>query len=147
MNLEDLEEKCLTYLQQTANPMVPLDTLLGYLKRDAEFADLDPNDALDFLRKHEQFHVIDGPAETDPETADELNGTGVSSGSRIILHNRIPPPAELTSLIVRQFDTMTDALQKALDEALREGNPNAAGKVSEMLDRMEALREAFKKVL
>ncbi len=147
MNLEHLEELCTKYLEQTANPLVPLDTLFQYLQRDATCADISRNELLAFLNKHEMFHIIETMPQTDSGTAEQLNDIGIQPGPRVILRTRIPTPAELTGLIERQLNAMSDALNKAYEEAEQEGNEEAVERTREMLDRLEHLHEAFKKIL
>lgn len=63
MILEDIEQKCLSYLKQVTRALVPFKRLspCAYLRRQDELGPFDEQDLLDFLRKHELFQVIESP--------------------------------------------------------------------------------------
>jgi hypothetical protein len=145
MNLEEVEQRVFDILQQSANPLVPLSTILRSLWQNEEFGNLTAEDLLAFLRKHELFHVIDlGPG--DPAMLDELKESGIPSGPRVVLKSRIPGKAELGEMMADHMATMIKALQGALEEARREGNYQTMARVSEMLNRAEHLRQELDKL-
>jgi hypothetical protein len=147
MNLERMEEKCIEYLEQTSNPIVPLDNLLRFLWRDDEFTEVTRAELLSFLRKHELVDVVDADADEDTERAAEYADAGIAPGPRVILKSRMPSKAEMSELINAQLGTMTDALRKAFQEAARQGDNEACTKIRDVLERTEALREQLAKVL
>ncbi len=147
MNLEYLEEQCVKYLAQTTNPLVPLDALLAFLQRDPQCAEITQRELLAFLGEHEMFNIMDPLPVSDAETASELAELGISPAPRVILRRRIPTRAELTGLIERQLMSMTEAIQRARDEATANGSTDAIEKADQILERLDALHEAMRKVL
>jgi hypothetical protein len=147
MNLEVVEHKCLLYLKQAANPLVPVATLLNHLRNDTECGEVTECDLLGFLRKHELFKVLEAPRDLDPDEAAELAELGIVTGPRVILTTRIPTKAEIAAAITEHMDRMTDALAQAQENAQRREDPEAEEKVREILDRAEDLKKKFKDLL
>lgn len=148
MNLELVEQRCLKYLEQAATPLVPLRTLLAHVRKDEQFGDVSEQDLLSFLRKHEQVHVIEADADSDPEQAEAMAQGGFSQGPYIILRTRIPTKSEMALLIQEQLEKMITALEGALGEAIKSGDDENQRRVQELIERSQEFRdklgEAFK---
>jgi len=147
MNLELVEQRCLKYLERAATPMVPLRTLLAHLRQDEKFADVSEQDLLSFLRKHEQVHVIEADANTDPEQAQAMAESGFSQGPYIILRTRVPTKAEMAALIQEQLEKMIAALEGARDEAVNVGDGEGQHRIQELLEKSQEFREKLGKAL
>jgi len=145
MNLELVEQRCLKYLEQAASPMAPLRTILAHLWKDEEFADVTEQDLLSFLRKHEQVHVIEADADTDPEQAQTMADAGFSQGPYVILRARVPTKSEMAALIQGQLEKMTGALERALDEAVNVGDGEGQRRIQELLEKSREFREKLGK--
>jgi hypothetical protein len=142
MNLEAIEQKCLSYLKQVKNPLVPISTLLRRLDQDEACRGVREQELIDFLRKHELFRVIDAPeAHKEPGTIAELASEGIDSGPRVILVTRIPTQSEMKATISRQLETMTGALARAQAMAAESGDAAAYQKITEILERADTLEK------
>ena len=102
MSLEKIEERCLAYLRQASNPMVPVQTLLEYCQRDPDCGKLDFKELVDFLRPHELVHVVQQyrrarrgmPVHRRSPDDDPAAGSANGTRSRILLwHPIVVPPA------------------------------------------------------
>lgn len=145
MNLEFIEQRSVEHLSQTENPVVPIATLLLRLRQHPECSGLTEAELVGFLRKHPLFRVLDPPADTHSAGWQEkLAEVGVETGPRVILQSRIPTNAEMGVLIERNLGQMTEALEKALEEAIREGRVETQRRIQEMLDRSNELRRRFR---
>ena len=145
MNLEHVEQRCLKYLEQSASPMVPLRTLLAHLWKDEEFAGVSEQDLLSFLRKHEAVHVIESDSDADPEQAQAMADAGFTQGPYIILRTRIPTKSEMAVLMQEQLETMTRALERAMDEAINSGDAEAQHRIQELMEKSQEFREKLGK--
>ena len=144
MNLERIEQKCLSYLTQVANPLVPISTLMAHINEDEECRGISERDLTDFLRTHELFRVFDPSfPETVPDAAAEWSSGGIAAGPRVILVTRIPTPSEMLAVISDQFEKMNEALVRAQAEAAENGDTEAYERISEILRRAEALGNKF----
>jgi len=142
MNLEDIEQQCLTYLRQVSNPIVPVRTLLNYLHQNEEWALLGEGDLLAFLRGHDDVRVLESPL------GEEAGLHGVAeAGPRVILKARVPTAPEMTALVDQQLADMTKALERALQEAAARGDKQACDRIAAMLRRAAALRDSARKLL
>jgi hypothetical protein len=140
MNLEHIEQKCLNYLMQVKNPLVPISTLMTHLNDDEQCRGVLEQDLIDFLRKHELFRVMDPPSPGEGSGADaDWPSDGIDSGPRVILVTRIPTPAEMAAMIEDQMEKMTKALSLAQAEAAEAGDADGFAKISEVMKRAEAL--------
>jgi hypothetical protein len=146
MNLELVETKCVNYLKQTQNPLVPVSILLSHLRQDALCSDITEQELLEFLRPHELFKVVE-PPDRDEEEIEDLDAVGIPSGPRVILNTRVPTPAEISDLLGKQMQTMTDALYRALAEATQSGDTESCERISEILSRAEQLQQQIEDVL
>jgi hypothetical protein len=141
MNLEQVEQRSLKYLEQSASPMVPLRTLLAHLRKDESFADVAERDLLSFLRKHELVHVIEADSDSDPEQAEAMAEAGFSQGPYIILRTRIPTKVEMAVLMQEQLETMIGALERAFGEAVNSDDEEGQTRIRELLDKALEFRE------
>lgn len=142
MNLEAIEQRCLAYLKQVSNPLVPLDTLMRYLERDAQCGVSSRQELLGFLREHELFRVIEPGL--DPGTAvgaDDASALGLPGGPYVILSTRVPTRHQMAEMVFAQFETMVQALDAARSEAQRLGDAARVTKVNALLKRAEGIRE------
>ena len=140
MNIEVIEQKCISYLSQAANPLVPISTLLRHLNDDEACRGVRERELIDFLRKHELFRVVDPPdSHGDPEIAGELSSHGIDTGPRVILVTRIPTASEMSALISGQLKKMTSSLARAQAEAAESGDAEAYQKLTEILNRADDL--------
>lgn len=132
--LEDVETECLRYLGKVSNPAVELDVLMAHLDDALGDVSLSRSEVEDFLEHHERIRVISAPG------ADERGG-GPLRGPLVILADRIPERRELWTAMIRQLDTMWEALQRALGEARTAGDMNRVNEISDALARVERMRE------
>ncbi len=146
MNLEWIETKCVNYLKQTQNPIVPISILLNHLRQDASCGALTEHDLLEFLRPHESFKVID-PPEREEEELEDLESLGIPTGPRVILTTRVPTRDEISGMLGQQMQTMTDALYRALAEATEAGDTEACKQINEILQRAEQLQQKIEDAL
>jgi len=147
MNLEKIEEKCLHYLAQASNPLVPIDTLLAYCQRDPDCGKLDRQELLDFLRPHAQFQVMEGlemGSAIDPET---FKAAGIHMGQRAILKSRVPSKDEITEMLFGQLKDMTDVLVASLNQAKAAKDEERVEQLEEALKKSEALRAKMNNLL
>ncbi len=136
-----VEQRCLKYLEQAANPLVPLRTLLAHVWKDETLADVSEQELLSFLREHELVHVIEADDDADPEQAQTMAEAGFSQGPYIILKTRIPTKAEMAVLMQEQLGKMIIALERAMDEAVNSKDDEAQARIQELLERSQEFRE------
>ncbi len=146
MNLEDIERKCLTYLEQSQNPIVPLDALLRFLRRSEEHSALSEKDLLDFLRPHELFHVVE-PMSLDDDTQRELAEAGLAMRPSVMLFSRVPTSQQVKESMLANVDQLTQALEMALDEARAARDRDKARRVRETIKRAKMLRQRIDSAL
>lgn len=147
MNLETIEEKCLSYLRQAPNPLVPVDTLLEFCRRDPECANLERQDLLDFLRPHELVKVVDGPEAGEEIDRETFGAAGIDMGPRVILNTRIPTKDQMTDIIAAQMKNMTEMLVEALHLARKAKDEAHVQELEAALQKSEALRQKMNKLL
>ena len=147
MNLEKIEEKCLNYLAQASNPLVPVDTLLAFCQRDPECGKLSRQDLLDFLRPHAQIQVMEGVdmgGAIDPQT---FAAAGINMGQRAILNTRVPSREEIAEMLFEQLRDMTDLLVDSLTQAKAAKDTERIVQLELALQKSEALRLKMNKLL
>lgn len=147
MNLEKIEEKCLHYLGQASNPLVPVDALLEFCQRDPECGKLDRKELLDFLRPHEHVQIMDGPELGDVIDQKDFAKAGINMGERAILKSRFPAKEEMAEMLFEQLKDMTDVLVEALDHAKKTEDRGRIAQLEEALQKGEALRAKMNKLL
>ncbi len=142
MNLEAVEQTCLSYLKQTERPLVPLDNLLTHLHRNPECADVGKGELLAFLRRHELFEVVEpvGLA-ADPEGEKAMAEAGLPVGPQVVLCTRVPSSREFAQMMHDQMMALIEALSRAVDEAQAEGQIEQVQKAGKLLDRAKMLRD------
>jgi len=146
VNLEAVETECVRYLRQVANPIVPLHTLLRHLWQEDQFEAVTEPDLLGFLREHELFYVYECTAD-EPDQYKRLEEAGILTGPRVILKDRMPTQTQMTLMMQAELDSMTTALNNALETAEQAGNAEASKRIREILARAEKLREDSRKLL
>lgn len=147
MNLEKIEEKCIHYLGQASNPLVPLDTLLDFCQRDPECGKLDRKELLDFLRPHAQVQIMEGPAVGEVIDQSDFEAAGIHMGQRVILKTRFPAKEEMTEMLFEQVKDMTDVLVAALEQAKKNEDTARVAQLKASLEKSEALRQKMNKLL
>lgn len=147
MNLEKIEEKCLHYLREASNPLVPVDTLLEFCRRDPECGKLDRKELLDFLRPHAQIEVMEGPAMGEVIDRQTFESAGINMGQRAIIKTRFPSKEEMTEMLFEQLKDMTDVLVEALNAAKKEKDDARIDQLQTALAKSEALRQKMNKLL
>ncbi len=144
MNLEHVEQKCLKYLEQASNPLVPVRTLVAHLWQDEEAGGVTEQELLPFLRKHEQVHIIEADNE-DPEQASAMEEAGFSEGPYAILKSRIPTKTEMAVLMQEQLEKMIGALERAMEEAVTAEDDEGQQKIQELLEKSQDFRDKLGK--
>lgn len=114
MNLEYIEQRCLAYLKQCKNPLVPFDTLLSHCKQDPACAGISDKILMDFLAKHDEVRILEGPTEDAPIPQDTFAAAGLIMGTRVIHRDRIPTNREFAVLIREHIGSMLGKLDSAL---------------------------------
>lgn len=147
MNLEIIEEKCLNYLRQAPNPLVPVDTLVEFCRRESDFAKLNRQELLDFLRPHADVKVIDGPEDGEVIDQETFGVAGINMGPRVILNSRVPTKDQMTDIIAAQVKNMTEMLVEALDLARKANDEAHIEELENALRKSEALRQKMNKLL
>lgn len=147
MNLETIEEKCLNYLRQASNPLVPVENLLEFCRRDPACGKLERQELLDFLRHHEQVKVIDGPDADEAIDQETFGAAGINMGPRAILNTRVPTREQMADMIVDQMKHMTEMLVEALHLARKAKDEPHIQELEAALQKSEALRQKMNKLL
>lgn len=147
MNLELIEEKCLNYLRQASNPLVPVNTLLEFCRREPECGKLELQELLDFLRPHELVKVVDGPDEGEAVDQETFDAAGINMGPRAILKSRVPTKEQMTDMIAAQMRNMTEMLVEALELAKKAQDEAHIQEIEAALQKSEALRQKMNKLL
>ena len=142
MNLERIEQKCLSYLMQVSNPLAHISTLMLHLNQDEHCRGISERDLTHFLRNHELFRVVDPPL---PEAG--LPSDGVAPGPRVIVVTRIPTAPEMAAMITDQMEKMTEALASAQAEAAKAGDAEGFERIAEVMRRAEALAKKLGEAL
>jgi hypothetical protein len=147
MNLEIIEEKCLNYLRQAPNPLVPAETLLEFCRREPECAKLELNELLEFLRPHAEVKVVDGPQDGEEIDQETFGAAGIVMGPRAILNSRVPTKDQMADIIAAQMKNMTEMLVEALDMARKAKDEAHIQELEAALKKSEALRQKMNKLL
>lgn len=137
MNLEAVEQKTLSFLRQTTNPLVPIQTLLAHLNQDPETAGMSETELKAFLKWHELFRVLEPGNVPAPR---ELTHMLLGEGPFVILDTRVPTSEQVLQLMTTQMDVMIESLIKALDQARVQGDPERGREVLKLLSRAQKLR-------
>ncbi len=146
MNLETVETHCLAYLKQASDPLVPVSSLLRFLRQKEGCKDLDEDTLLKFLRPHAEFHVLEPPGFGQDEVGRKrLRALGFRAEPMVILKTRIPPAAEINRRIGEQMEQVMEALVTAAKEAHEEGDEDREKVIRQLLERAVRLREKFEK--
>ena len=140
MNLEEVETRCLNYLRQVQKPVVSLRVLLEHCQRTPGCEDLEYKALLQFLRKHGEIHLVEGPGTDEAVGTEMLAGAGLDMGPRVLLAARMPSTSDLSQIMAGQLAVMTESLEVALAEASRQGDAEKEAQLRAALTRAENLR-------
>lgn len=139
MSLENIETRCLNYLRQAANPLVPVRTLLAHCLREESASGITERVLLDFLRAHGEVIVLEGPG------ADDLPGGAADdaavAGPRALLKARKPDPGAVLALLREQMDMVRAVLDRMAPEAEKETDPARRAAFETLKARAEELAE------
>jgi len=147
MNLEKIEERCLSYLRQASNPLVPARTLLEFCQRDPECGKLEFKGLVDFLRPHELIQVVDGPNDDESVDVETFEAAGIIMGPRVILKSRIPTRDQMTDMLSSQVQNMTSVLVEALELAKQKGDAAHIAELEAALEKSEVIRQKMNSLL
>lgn len=147
LSIERIEQRCLSYLRQVKNPLVPIKNLLDYCQRDEACKSVEEAPLLQFLRNHGDIEVLDGPLPGEELGTELLGQAGIEMGIRVILKDRIPSRREMEVLLVSQVHTMQQELARALSDAIDAGNEERIPRLREALQRADAMRERVAEVM
>lgn len=146
MNLERVEQRCLNFLKQSTNPLVALDTLLAYVRRDDECLEVDGPGLAAFLRHHELFRLIDPPeVPVGPDDVSALQKLGFRAQPLAVLVTRVPTEQDFLMQFALQMQNLEDSLQAAARDAELEGDTDRAADATRLLFRTKQLSERFKR--
>jgi hypothetical protein len=137
LNLEAIEQKCLSFLKQTTNPLVSIQTLQTHLDQDTETAGMTTKELTAFLKWHELFRVLEPGNVPAPL---ELTTLLLGEGPFAILDTRVPTHEQMMAEMTRQLDALIESLVKALDQSRVQGDPDRGRKVIQLLSRAQQLR-------
>jgi len=147
MNLERVEERCLSHLRQARNPLVSVTDLVAHIRRDEQCVNLEARILVDFLKDHEQVSLVTLPT----ELAITGDGAGAASGGaevHVILKERVPTQQELAQLMDQQMESLLKALREALEALGKdEGDDVRREQVQEAISRTEALQLKMRSLL
>lgn len=138
MNLEAVEQKCLSFLKQTTNPLVPIATLLAHLEQEPETSGMTETELKAFLRWHELFRVLEPGQVPAPQ---ELTHLLLGEGPFAILDTRIPTTEQMLQEMTKQLDILIESLLKALDQARVQSDPERGRQLLNLLSRAQQLRQ------
>jgi len=140
-NLENIEQKTLSFLKQVSDPLVPIDKLVEFLRGQQGCEGVDEKLLLDFLRGHELFDVVE-PAIN--EMLDNLSEAALLDNphpvARVILTTRVPTQRQMAGMMTEQVQVVIDSLNKALISARDEGDQATAHKLIEIMSRARELQ-------
>jgi hypothetical protein len=140
MSMERIEERCLAYLSQASNPLVPFRTLLEYARSGDESLQIGEQELLAFLKYHELMHVLE-PFDAGGEWA--CATVEMDTDRHVILKSRIPNRKEMVTNLRGQLDGVRATLQAALDEARSTGDFARVTSLEQALERAEELDGRF----
>ena len=142
MQLEQIEQDTLNYLDQSTNPLVRVHVVYEQVTSRTDAVSISMEEYLDFLRHHDLMDVTDPLAlADDDDMLQSLAGAGLPMEPCVILKSRVPSSQDLGASMVEQLTTMTDALAKALQEARGTGDPVRGHELFETLGRIESLKK------
>lgn len=140
MSLENIETRCLNYLRQSANPLVPVRTLLAHCLREEPASGITEKVLLDFLRAHGGVIVLEGPGADDLPGGAAENSAAVA-GPRALLKARKPDPGTVLALLKEQMDMVRAVLDRMAPEADTETDPARRAAFETLKARAEELAE------
>jgi hypothetical protein len=140
MDLEAVERKCLAYLKQVQNPLVPISQLFRHLTLDESLVLPSEAQFIAFLREHELFKVIDpvGLA-ADSAGAKSMQEAGLNAEPFVVLCTRVPTENDLADMLRDQMRQIVSALFVATRQAQESGNEEYYARAKELLQRASTL--------
>lgn len=148
MSLEAIEQKCLAYLKQVRNPLVPISQLMRHLNQDPSLPTPTVEELTTFLRTHELFNVVEpmGLA-LEEDGAKALEEAGLSAEPFALLATRVPSDMDLYVMLHEQMRQIVSALFVATREAEKSGDEKKYTRAKEMLQRASTLQERLEQVI
>jgi hypothetical protein len=146
MNLEAIENRCLTYLRQSKQPLVPLTALVEHCTRAPGMEEVTPGFLRSFLNNHVDVLVFEGPGNEEGVDTGLLAAAGIDLGTRVILKERMPSVDELSSILAEQVTVMVEQLERALAEATDRADSDRVQQISAALARAQALRARMRSI-
>lgn len=143
-DFERIEHRMLSYLRQTANPLVPVEKLYEHMKRDPVCAELNMATLLDLLRTHGETMLFEAALSEAGVSQEEFAAAGILMGPRAILKERMPSKREMEVMLVGQVQEMQRQLQRALEQAR---DAQRAQALRRALSRADALQERLTRML
>lgn len=118
---------------------------MKHCQRQPGFERLDERLLLDFLRNHALVKVIEpmgGVVGALQDMADA--GQLAAAEPRVALAERIPPPRELSKIMLLQVAAVIQALQGALEQPRQ--TPDTARQLGELLERAKDLQSKIERI-
>lgn len=138
-NLETIEQRCLSYLEQVNNPLARLDALHEFLTKGESAIRLTQGELKDFLVKHERFRIIE-PLELPQEDDTVSVEPGLAACPYVILETRLPSEREMATMMLDQLNDMHQALGVAHDEAQNKHDTARMNSLQRTLERLQQLK-------
>ena len=126
---------------------MPVHALVEHCRRGETGLEIAAPELLDFLKRHEDVQVVDGPAEVEPVSGDMFRAAGIEMGPRAILKTRVPDAQELARMMREQLDGMAQVLEKALSQAAEKGDDDACARLRDALERTHTIRARMEQFL
>ena len=141
MNLEAVEQRCLSYLMNTNKLMTPVSELLQMLDQDDECQGMDVDKLLRFLGEHELFSVFEPIGLQFGLSREELGKYGLVSEPSVILTTRMPTQVQMVASMASALGTMMNAMEAALRQAEEDNDQKRVRNTQAILGRARALQE------
>jgi hypothetical protein len=139
-SLEAVELRCLTYLRQAAQPMVPVEKLYRHCVREIDPMPLDREGLLEFLRNHGGISVVDGIGGNAAVPPAWFAEAGIDMGPRAAVNERLPSRPEMIRMMAAQVNDLKQALAKAEAGA----GPEKLETIAAVRQRADALLDKLK---
>jgi hypothetical protein len=139
MNLEAVEQRCLSYLRETTRLLVPVSELLRILDQDEDTQGMDESRLVPFLHAHELFSVIE-PDDIQPRGAAMQSEMDLIRERAVCLVERVPSNDQVLASMADALTSMMQALETGTDHARKDANPERALEVQNILKRAREIR-------
>jgi len=140
MNLEAIEEKVLNHLKQTTNPLVKVDLLHERVLQEIDQENISLKDFVDFLENHELFRLIQPLPITDPSMNALFESSGFINTPCVMLDTRAPTSTQTATLMLEQLEHLLKALERAMQDATKNGEPARMNQILDAQTRIHALK-------